>query len=394
MHKMTAEQPRTNSENRPTSENRKNNQRKAQKNKKNNRKNDYPNKHKGHVYGVIDLGTNNCRLLVAVPSPGGFKVIDAFSRIVRLGEGLNKDKNISNSATERTISALKICMEKMQRRGVTRMWNVATQACREAENCDEFVKTIEQSLEMKLEIIDAGEEARLAVMGCTALLDTKFNRSIVFDIGGGSTEIIWVEYDQNRNAQIIDWISIPLGVVNMSEEYGTKDALADGHYEEMKDRIKEHLQPFEDKHNIAESIDQSKVQLMGASGTITTLTSMHLNQQFYDRSQVDGAWVKSDDMLKICVDLAKMDYQERLALDNIGNDRAELVVAGCAILNAIIDIWPIDDIRVADRGIREGMLHDLMEKQRRVNKANKRKRNRRRYFANQRNKKNEQASSD
>lgn len=352
------------------------------------------NNKRGHVYGVVDLGTNNCRLLVAVPKPGGFKVIDSFSRIVRLGEGLKEDKVISDMATERTVSALKICMDKMRRRGVTRMWNVATQACREAENGEDFVKTVHEHSKIKLEIIDPKEEARLAVMGCKELLDTNYNRGIIFDIGGGSTEIIWIEFCEKRIPEIIDWISIPLGVVNLSEEYGTKAALPDAHYVEMKERVKEHIVPFEEKHNVKTSIDTNKVQLMGTSGTVTTLTSMHLNQAVYDRSEVDGAWMKSHDLVGLCKDLAKLDYAERLALNNIGNDRAELVVAGCAIFDAIIDVWPIDDVRVADRGIREGMLHDLIDKQRRENKANRRRKSRKRYYLNRKKKQSEQASND
>ena len=348
------------------------------------------------TFGAIDLGTNNCRLLVAVPSAEGFKVIDSFSRIVRLGEGLKEDKKISDNATERTLSALKICKDKMKRRGVTRMWNVATQACREAENGDHFVRTIEEQIKIKLDIIDPKEEARLAVMGCKALLDTNYNRGIIFDIGGGSTEVIWIEFDHNRNPEIIDWISIPLGVVNLSEEYGTKDALAAEHYVEMKERVKEHIVPFEVKHNVSSSIDLNKVQLMGTSGTVTTLTSMHLKQTVYDRSEVDGAWMKSGDLIKLCEDLSKMDYAQRLALNNIGNDRAELVVAGCAIFDAIVDVWPIGDVRVADRGIREGMLHHLMDEQRRLNKAKRRKKSRKRYYLNRKKKQNnnQQASND
>lgn len=368
---------------------RRNNRRRKNKRGQNN------NNHKQHVYGVVDLGTNNCRLLVAVPSHGGFRVIDSFSRIVRLGEGLKEEKRISDHATERTLSALKICKDKMHRRGVTRMWNVATQACREAENGDHFVKTIEDQIKIKLDIIDAKEEARLAVMGCKALLDTNYNRGIVFDIGGGSTEIIWIEFNEKRMPEIIDWISIPLGVVNLSEEYGTEKVLPAEHYEEMKERVKEHIVPFEEKHNVSDHIDNNKVQLMGTSGTVTTLTSMHLNQAVYDRSEVDGAWMKSKDLVDLCNDLAKLDYKERLALNNIGNDRAELVVAGCAIFDAIIDVWPIEDCRVADRGIREGMLHHLMDEQRRINKAKRRKRSRRRYYLKRKKQNNqEQVSND
>ena len=345
-------------------------------------------RNKGHVYGVVDLGTNNCRLLVAIPHQNGFRVIDSFSRIVRLGEGLKEEKRISDQATERTVSALKICMDKMKRRGVTRMWNVATQACREAENGDHFVKTIEEQVKIKLDIIDPKEEARLAVMGCKALLDKNYNRGIVFDIGGGSTEIIWIKYNEKRIPEIIDWISIPLGVVNLSEEYGTEKVLPAEHYQEIKERVKEHIVPFEKKHGIRSSIDENMVQLMGTSGTVTTLTSMHLNQAVYDRNEVDGSWMKSKDLVDLCKDLAKLDYKERLALNNIGNDRAELVVAGCAIFDALIDVWPIEGCRVADRGIREGMLHHLMDEQRRINKAKRRKRSRRRYYLKRNNKNN------
>ena len=345
-------------------------------------------RNKGHVYGVVDLGTNNCRLLIAIPHQNGFRVIDSFSRIVRLGEGLKEEKRISDQATERTVSALKICMDKMKRRGVTRMWNVATQACREAENGDHFVKTIEEQVKIKLDIIDPKEEARLAVMGCKALLDKNYNRGIVFDIGGGSTEIIWIKYNEKRIPEIIDWISIPLGVVNLSEEYGTEKVLPAEHYQEIKERVKEHIVPFEKKHGIRSSIDENMVQLMGTSGTVTTLASMHLNQAVYDRNEVDGSWMKSKDLVDLCKDLAKLDYKERLALNNIGNDRAELVVAGCAIFDALIDVWPIEGCRVADRGIREGMLHHLMDEQRRINKAKRRKRSRRRYYLKRNNKNN------
>lgn len=347
-----------------------------------------------HVYGVVDLGTNNCRLLVAVPNPDGFKVIDSFSRVVRLGEGLNRDKNITDKATERTVAALKVCMEKMKRRGVTRSWNVATQACRQALNGDHFVKTIEEQVNIKLDIIDPQEEARLAVMGCKALLDTNYDRGIIFDIGGGSTEIIWIEFDEGKNPNIIDWISVPLGVVNLSEEYGTVKVLPTAHYQEMKERVKEHIVPFEQKHRIGGNINQSRVQLMGTSGTVTTLTSMYLNQAYYDRSEVDGAWMKSKNLVDLCNDLAKLDYSERLALNNIGNDRAELVVAGCAIFDAIIDVWPIADCRVADRGIREGMLHHLMDKQRDKNKQNRRRRSKKRYYLNRKKKQGGEKASD
>lgn len=314
-----------------------------------------------NIYSAIDLGTNNCRLLVARQTETGFRVIDSFSRIVRLGEGLSRDGTLSVDAIDRTIEALNICVSKVQRRGVTHMRNVATQACREAKNCDEFIERVEKEVRIKLHIIDPKEEARLAVLGCKALLDKKYRKAIVFDIGGGSTELIWVKISRRGYPEIIDWMSIPFGVVNLSEKYGTLEKVSDADYAEMKQTIANAIEVFGEKNNIQEEVARDKVQLLGTSGTITTLTSMHLELESYDRSRVDGAWVKSSQIKALCEQLSKLDYGERVALKSIGQDRADLVVAGCAILEVIMELWPIDRIRVADRGIREGMLLDMME---------------------------------
>jgi len=315
------------------------------------------------IYGAIDLGTNNCRLLVARPTKDGFRVIDAFSRIVRLGEGLTSNGILSQDAIDRTIEALNICVAKMKRRGVTHMRNVATQACREAENCDEFVERVEKEVRIKLDIIDPAEEARLAVMGCKALLEKRYSNAIVFDIGGGSTELIWVKISRAGNPHIIDWTSVPYGVVNLSEKYGTRDAVSPENYQEMKKTIQDNVMEFAGKNDMQDLVREGRVQLLGTSGTITTLTSMHLDLEYYNRNLVDGAQVSRIRMQELCTQLSSMDYEQRVALKSIGVDRAELVVAGCSILEVIMDLWPIEHIRVADRGIREGMLLELMAAQ-------------------------------
>lgn len=327
-----------------------------------------------NVYGAVDLGTNNCRLLVAIPTREGFKVIDAFSRIVRLGEGLDDGGELSEDAIGRTISALKICAEKMQRQGVTHMRAVATHACREASNCDIFLRRVKQETNLDLDIIAPSEEARLAVMGCKALLDQRYSRGLVFDIGGGSTELIWIEIGQGGQPKIIDWTSIPFGVVNLSEKFGTRERLKDGEFNEMKTIVADALHDFDGKNDMTGAIARNDVQLLGTSGTVTTLTSMDLNLAQYDRSKVDGAWVTRVRMKELCLKLAGMDYEERVALGSIGADRAELVVSGCAILDAIMDLWPIADICVADRGIREGMLLDLMGPPRKKRRRRRRRR--------------------
>ena len=316
-----------------------------------------------NIYSAIDLGTNNCRLLVAQQTANGFKVIDSFSRVVRLGEGLGKNDNIlSMEAMDRTIEALNVCLSKIHRRGVTHMRNVATQACREAVNCDDFIERVEKEVRMKLHIIDPAEEARLAMMGCKALLEKKYSNAIIFDIGGGSTELIWVKIKQQGMPEIIDWTSIPFGVVNLSEKYGMTHAIAPHEYAHMKQTIMSAFQSFEVKNNMEELVASGNVQLLGTSGTITTLTAMDMELEVYDRTRVDGAKVASARIRELCNMLSGLNYEERLALRNIGADRADLVVAGCAILESIMDLWPIEDIRVADRGIREGMLLDMMHK--------------------------------
>ncbi len=328
-----------------------------------------------NIYSAIDLGTNNCRLLVAQQTRNGFKVIDSFSRVVRLGQGLSNNGFLSKEAIDRTIEALDICVAKIKRRGATHMRNVATQACREASNCDEFIERVEKEVRIKLHIIDPAEEARLAVMGCKALLERKYSHAIVFDIGGGSTELIWVKIQGNGKPEIIDWTSIPFGVVNMSEKYGTLETISKGKYAEMKHNILSAITSFAQKNDTAELVSREKVQLLGTSGTITTLTAMHLNLESYDRSKVDGATVNSRRIRELCQQLSRLNYDERTELKSIGADRADLVVAGCAILESIMDLWPTDEIKVADRGIREGMLLDMMDKHRPPVKRHNRRRN-------------------
>lgn len=301
---------------------------------------------------------------MARPTRDSFRVVDAFSRIVRLGEGVSSSGQLSDGAVERTIEALKICADKMRRRGVTHMRNVATQACRAAANCDDFVRRVNAETGIELDIISPAEEARLAVLGCQALLDEETRHAIVFDIGGGSTELIWLEVIDRTRPRILGWTSMPVGVVNLSEDHPSNGEVNAALYDRMVSLVRDRLEPFEALHNMRQHVDAGRVQMLGTSGTVTTLTSLHLNLPRYDRSRVDGAWVNTQELKMLCDNLVQMDYSARSAHNCIGADRAELIIAGCAILDAIIGIWPADRIRVADRGIREGMLLDLMQESR------------------------------
>lgn len=315
---------------------------------------------RGPTYAALDLGTNNCRLLVARPASGGFRVVDAFSRIVRLGEGLTVSGQLSDQAIGRAVDALRVCARKMERRAVIRSRNVATEACRRAENCADFLSRVRDETGIELEIISAVEEAKLALAGCQPLLDGDEPHGIVFDIGGGSTEVIWIQLARRSEInRIVGTLSLPIGVVGLSERYGG-DRISLGTYRRMVEDIEHLLQDFEQAHSIRASVEAGRVQMLGTSGTVTTLASISQGLVRYDRGLVDGAYLDRQDVIRISRDLARMDYGARAELGCVGRERADLVVGGAAILEAIWRTWPVERLRVADRGLREGILLNLM----------------------------------
>lgn len=324
------------------------------------------------VYGALDLGTNNCRLLVARPSRRGFLVIDAFSRIIRLGEGVAKSGVLSPAAMDRTIEALKICSEKMARRGVNRSQHIATEACRIARNGAEFVERVRKETGLRLEIISRETEARLAVSGCASLLDWSSDIALVFDIGGGSSELILLDLHKRKlkappsvydrlAAQdcIIAWTSMPIGVVTLAERYAGRP-MDERTFEYMVDDVLAELRAFEKEHGISSRMTSRKTHLLGTSGTATTLAGVHLGLRCYDRRRVDGCWMTVDDVRSVSSRLTAMRHDERMREPCIGAERADLIVAGASILEALFRLWNFERLRVADRGLREGILATLM----------------------------------
>ena len=308
-------------------------------------------------YAALDLGTNNCRLLIARPQGDGFAVVDAFSRIVRLGEGLAASGRLSDAAIERTIAALRVCSDKLRRRNVTLARSVATEACRRAANGADFIARAHAETGIHLDVISAGEEARLAVLGCHVLLEPGEGPALVFDIGGGSTELVLID-TATTVPTVLDWHSAPWGVVSLTESAGGGEG-AEGRaaaYRRMRALVAESFAPFAAR---LPAIDGER-RMLGTSGTVTTLASVHLGLDRYDRAAVDGLIAPAAAMRAISSDLAHMSFEERSALPCIGRERADLVVAGCAILETILDLWPADRLGVADRGIREGILRRLM----------------------------------
>ncbi|MGB3023166.1 MAG: Ppx/GppA phosphatase family protein [Methyloceanibacter sp.] len=324
------------------------------------------------VYGALDLGTNNCRLLVAKPSRRGFVVIDAFSRIIRLGEGMLGSGRLSELAMSRTVEALKICGDKMRRRNVSRSRLIATEACRIAANSDEFIERARRETGLAIEIVSRETEAKLAVSGCASLIDRNCDLSLVFDIGGGSSELIWLDLsrlDRPWHRSISDrlevqsciaaWTSLPIGVVNLAERHGGREVTR-ASYEAMVAEVIGALEDFEAEHKFGRRILNRCTQFLGTSGTVTTIAGIHLALPVYERSRVDGCWLGVRDVRNVSDALIAMSYAERVAQPCIGQERADLVLAGCAILEALLRVWPCQRLRVADRGLREGILATLM----------------------------------
>ena len=315
------------------------------------------------MFAALDLGTHNCRLLVARPAgDDDFLVVDAFSRVVRLGEGLHASGRLADDAIERAVDALHVCADRLKRRRVTLARSVATEACRQAANGPEFIARVAEETGICLQVIDAAEEARLAVLGCQALIHPDARHAFIFDIGGGSTEVVLVA-PEAQGPRVVDWTSTPWGVVSLSEaepevSRGETAERRMAAYDRMRARLLRSLDPF--RQRPGPRFATGDAQLVGTSGTVTTLASVWLNLPVYDRKQVDGQVVPAFELRDIGRALAAMSLEERRQVPCIGPDRAGLVVAGCAILDVILECWPANDLSVADRGIREGILRSML----------------------------------
>jgi len=329
------------------------------------------------AYAALDLGTNNCRLLIATPTPGGFRVVEAYSRIVRLGEGLSHTGQLSEAAMARSMAALKICAEKIRRRRAVRVRAIATQACRGAGNGPDFVRRVAHETGLNLQIISPEEEARLSVAGCVSLLDRDCDAALVMDVGGGSTELSWVDLrrDEEEGPCGLDspprqfaaarlpiraWLSAPVGMVTLAERYPENLTDHQGWFRSMVDDMKARIHAFDKADVMRDVFTNGRVHLVGTSGAVTSLAGLHLNLQRYDRDLVDGMWLTRGECDASIEKLLGLTVAQRAAQPCIGADRADLILAGAAILQAVQETWPCERVRVADRGLREGLLMSLM----------------------------------
>jgi exopolyphosphatase/guanosine-5'-triphosphate,3'-diphosphate pyrophosphatase len=348
-----------------------------------------PRPQESRVYAALDLGTNNCRLLVAHPTRRGFKVIDAFSRIIRLGEGVSASRRLSEAAIERTLEALKICAAKMRQHRVERAGLIATEACRLADNAPQFLSRVRRETNLNIEVVSREAEARLAVSGCTSLIDASTDLALVFDIGGGSSELIWLDLACARRkasgvplsrlqAQdaVAAWTSLPAGVVTLAERYDNRPIDAEL-FEAMVGHVSGLLLRFVSANKLVQRMAGRHTQLLGTSGTVTTVAGVHLELPRYDRRRIDGCWLGISEARAVTARLLASSHAQRVAQPCIGKERADLVLAGCAILEAVLRTWPCARLRVADRGLREGILATLMDEDGLYRPAGRRRRGRR-----------------
>jgi len=323
------------------------------------------------TYAALDLGTNNCRLLIAKELSHGFQIVDSYSKVVRLGQGLAASGQLSQQSMDAAVNALGVCARKMKSKNVKRWRCIATEACRRAGNGEEFLSRVKNETGIALEIISARVEARLAVMGCLNLIDPTKDVALVVDIGGGSTELSWVDIRKLRDPNhkmkthrppISAWASLPIGVVTLSERI-PETADRESWYEDMKQLVRDTIAETACDTRFTRAFEEGKGHIIGTSGTITSLAGIHLKLPYYQRDKVDGLWFRSRDAVKVARNMASRSPDDRAKEPCIGRDRAKLLVAGCAITDVICEMWPSKMIRVADRGLREGMLMGLMNRQ-------------------------------
>ena len=316
------------------------------------------------LFAALDLGTNNCRLLIATPQGAGFRVVESFSRIVRLGDGLTRTGRLDDAAMERAMSALRICADKVRKRGGIKVKAVATQACRAAANGPEFVRRVKAETGLDFSVITPREEAQLSVAGCLNLLDHAMDAALVIDVGGGSTEFSWVDLKAGRERGGVPpmgaWLSVPTGVVTLAERFPEPEGDPAAWFRSMVDHVKADIEAFPHAARFRDTFSAGRAHLIGTSGAITSLAGLHLGLRRYERSRVDGLWLTGADCVAAADRLIAMGPKGRAGEPCIGPERADLVLAGAAILQAVQETWACERVRVADRGLREGILLSMM----------------------------------
>jgi exopolyphosphatase/guanosine-5'-triphosphate,3'-diphosphate pyrophosphatase len=312
---------------------------------------------RGRAVAALDLGTNNCRLMIAKRRKNGFAVVATFSRIVRLGEGLAQTGNLSEAAMDRTIEALKECGETIARWDAVALRAVATEACRSAGNGQAFVERVRRETGIKLDVIGPNEEAKLALSSCTSLIESGSGRVVLFDIGGGSTELCLLRTAGRGPARLRHVMSLPLGVVRVAEGYDAPFSPKD--HAAVRQEVCTAIRA-QDRNGFLQALSAEEDHLIGTSGTATSLAAFAKGLRRYRRREIDGSWLEAQKIEQIAADLRQLGPEGRAGAPSIGSGRADLIMPGCAILQGILDATGLRRLRVADRGLREGVVTELL----------------------------------
>lgn len=317
-------------------------------------------------HAVIDLGTNNCRMLIAdslvsayrgpsrLPhSAQRFHIVDSFSKVVRLGEGLARSNQLSEAAMQRTLAALTTCAARIRAQGVSQVRAVATEACRRASNGAQFVAEVQRVTGLTLDIISSEEEARLGLDACAPLLSSRFQHALVYDIGGGSTEVSFLQVPARGSYRLISTASLPYGVVTLAED-------PNAHYEDIVRSVGARIRKLAFFAQVGAALSAGQVQFVGMSTTVTTLAALSKGLKRYNRNLIDGSRLKVSEMQQQIYRLRDIALRKDPMPSTIGRGRTDLVLPGCAVLEGIVSAWSFRATDVADRGLREGLLATLL----------------------------------
>lgn len=296
------------------------------------------------ISAAIDLGTNSARLLIATRGASGEMEILVLKRVItRLGGGFTRERGISPAACDRTLSALRDFSREMRKTGVSHTRAVATSAVRDAVNGREFVERVYAETGIRLDIIDGREEALLTLNGVVSGLG-RSGDSIVFDIGGGSTE-----YTLARGKTPLFTRSLPLGVVRLTEGKGSLEAMDDKVRRELKALM------MEVEGSGLGSFPEGAT-LIGTAGTPTTLAAMDLKLARYDHHKVHGHVLGISTVRELFETVCPLTAEERLHVPGIEKGREDLVVAGFLVTLRTMELFGFDRFTVSDAGLLEGLL--------------------------------------
>lgn len=302
--------------------------------------------------GSIDAGTNTFRLLIAeLEGPDRFLPLHVSRDIIRLGRGFRARGMISEEAARRALSTLQGYAATLREYGAQEVRAVATSVCREASNGPAFLDRVRAETGIPLEAIVAAEEARLALKGALTVVSADGGPLLLVDIGGGSTEFVLARRDRPA-----DPISLPLGVVHLTEEFLRHDPPAPAEMAALQAHLDRALAAGLAAYRPL--LGQPGLTLVGTAGTITTLAAMELGLEVYDPARVNHLRLSRAALSRLLGALTPLPARERLRIRPLEPGREDVIVAGALILAQVMEWFQVPEVVVSDGGLLEGLILD------------------------------------